>query len=373
LALLRGLGNTNADIYVDMQELAHIARRNPPLLRLLRETPPGDIMRLAEQPQASEFMRHVERFLQRWGDRVIGPIDFMHASWREDPSSLISTIAIFAANDTSRSSADAEEQAEERHQVERTVVERLSDDGYQRADFIALLRRAQTWPPFLENHNYLIEQTLASQIRRLALSIGQRLSATGLIDEPGDIFFLSRKEISFLASGHQGFDARSVVRANRETYTNRLGVNIPQTLGASMAAGAKKDGDSAEGAPGNLLLAQFHPDPTAELPLRLRGIPAAPGRAAGPARIIDDLDDFATVLPGDILVCQRTSPPWTMLFPIIAGLVTNAGSGMLQHSAINAREFGIPAVIGTRVATEVIRPGQQIVVDGARGVVELLA
>ena len=80
--------------------------------------------------------------------------------------------------------------------------------------------------------------------------------------------------------------------------------------------------------------------------------------------------EFARVRPGDVLVCATTFPPWTALFHVISGLVTDAG-GVLSHGAIVAREYKLPAVVGTGIATRVIRDGQWLEVDGTKGVVRL--
>lgn len=74
---------------------------------------------------------------------------------------------------------------------------------------------------------------------------------------------------------------------------------------------------------------------------------------------------------GEILVCQMTNPAWVVLFTKIGGLVTDAG-GALSHPAVVSREFGIPAVVGTTVATERIKTGQRVRVNGAAGIVEIL-
>jgi phosphoenolpyruvate synthase/pyruvate phosphate dikinase len=83
-------------------------------------------------------------------------------------------------------------------------------------------------------------------------------------------------------------------------------------------------------------------------------------------------DQFDDVRAGDILVCQMTNPAWVVLFTKIVGLVTDAG-GTASHPAVLSREFGIPAVVGTSVATGQIKNGDRIRVDGTTGVVEILS
>ena len=100
----------------------------------------------------------------------------------------------------------------------------------------------------------------------------------------------------------------------------------------------------------------------------IRGIPASPGHSTGPVRIILDEHDFGKLQAGDVLVCPSTSPVWSVLFPSIAGLVTDAG-GALSHPAIIAREYGVPAPLATGDATHRLHDGQMVVVDGRAGLV----
>jgi rifampicin phosphotransferase len=102
----------------------------------------------------------------------------------------------------------------------------------------------------------------------------------------------------------------------------------------------------------------------------LDGVAAAPGRYRGPARIIGGERGFDKLRTGDVVVCPIASPVWSVVFPAIGALVTDSG-GILSHPAIIAREHGIPAVVATGNATELIHHGQQVTVDGTAGIVEL--
>jgi pyruvate,water dikinase len=79
-------------------------------------------------------------------------------------------------------------------------------------------------------------------------------------------------------------------------------------------------------------------------------------------------EEFDRVQPGDVLVCRTTTPPWTMLFPLVGAIVTDSG-GILSHCATVAREYGIPAVVGTRQATRLLEDGEKVIVDGGAGTV----
>ena len=115
----------------------------------------------------------------------------------------------------------------------------------------------------------------------------------------------------------------------------------------------------------------LHPKGEKQVVERLEGFPGSAGVIEGPARVVSNFEEFPTLKSGEILVCPATSTAWTPLFLKIAGVVTDTG-GMLTHAAIAAREYGIPAVVGTWNATNSIRDGDIIRVDGTAGVVEVL-
>jgi pyruvate,water dikinase len=103
----------------------------------------------------------------------------------------------------------------------------------------------------------------------------------------------------------------------------------------------------------------------------VHGLGASPGVVEGTARTVASLDEFDQVKEGEILVCQMTNPAWVVLFTKIGGLVTDAG-GIASHPAVVAREFGIPAVVGTSIATDRIKNGDRVRVNGTSGIVEVL-
>jgi pyruvate,water dikinase len=102
--------------------------------------------------------------------------------------------------------------------------------------------------------------------------------------------------------------------------------------------------------------------------LMVAGLPASPGRYEGWARVVREAVDFRKLQKGDVLVAPTTSPAYNVILPLIGAVVTDRG-GALSHSAIVAREFGIPAVVGTDQATSRIPDGARILVDGDRGFV----
>jgi pyruvate,water dikinase len=104
----------------------------------------------------------------------------------------------------------------------------------------------------------------------------------------------------------------------------------------------------------------------------IRGFPAAKGVVEGVARVITTVGDLHLVEPGEILVCGGTTTEWTPAFGIITACVCDTG-GSLTHAAIVSREYGIPCVVGTAIATQVVKTGDRVRVDGRAGTVQVLA
>ena len=102
----------------------------------------------------------------------------------------------------------------------------------------------------------------------------------------------------------------------------------------------------------------------------IKGFPRAAGKVTGTVRVISDISHIDEVQKGDILVTCATNIGWTLVFPKVSAIVTDIGAP-LSHAAIVAREFGIPAVVGCRNATTVLKTGDTVTVDGGRGTVTI--
>lgn len=184
----------------------------------------------------------------------------------------------------------------------------------------------------------------------------RRAAAQGTIDAAEDVFYLYEEEIQRAALDPDlSFVAEVATRrAERERW---LRVIPPATIGA----GAVQTNIHADRFLGPL---QEEPQEDGAV----KGIAASAGLVRGTARVILTLADVERLAPGDILVTYATAPPWTPLFAVAGGVVTDAG-GMLSHCAVVSREYGIPAVVGCRTATRLIPDGALITIDGGRGVV----
>ena len=197
-------------------------------------------------------------------------------------------------------------------------------------------------------------------LRQAALRLGAEARQRGMIEQVNDVFFLTRQELVAGVTGPAGAsDLREVVSGRRGEWERQRRLSPPLTLGTPLGAGLLA----------RAVDAMRTPSSTSAGNDVLTGIPASPGRATGPARIVLGPEDFRRVQPGDVLVAQVTAPAWTPLFERVVAVVTDGGS-VAAHASLVAREYGIPAVVGVGDATTRLRDGEMVTVDGSAGCVE---
>jgi phosphohistidine swiveling domain-containing protein len=219
--------------------------------------------------------------------------------------------------------------------------------------------------PLTPDHHFYIDQGANAHVRLVLLAVGRKLVEAGRLDVDDDVMFLRYNELRSIIGSADALDARGLVtqrRAERDAAKQLqprdwVGTVTPSQLAFPYLVNW--------GYP-----ERFHRVHGDDLAV-IEGIGASAGVVEGIARVVQTVDEFDDVRDGDILVCQMTNPAWVVLFTKIAGLVTDTG-GTTSHPAVLAREFGIPAVIGTSVATQRIATGDRIRLDGGAGRVDVL-
>jgi pyruvate,water dikinase len=199
------------------------------------------------------------------------------------------------------------------------------------------------------------------------MEFGRRFAQAGVVKEPGDVFHLIIDEIRETAEQLPNVDRRALV-ARRRAELERFGSMQPPPALGTPPPGPPPDN------PVNRALGKFFggpPQSSGEEGI-LRGNPGSPGLVRGRARVLRSLPETGGLEEGEILVAETTAPPWTPLFATAAAVVTDTG-GVLSHCAVVAREYRIPAVVGTAMATSTIKDGQSIEVDGDKGIVRILS
>jgi pyruvate,water dikinase len=238
-------------------------------------------------------------------------------------------------------------------------------DGAAREKLEAALQLSLNMNPLTPDHHFYVDQGTNARLRVAAIAIGRKLVEAGALDDPEDVVFLRYNELRRLMADPEAFDAQDLVSDRRDEREDAFEKRPPSWLGTATEEALAFPYAGLWGFPD-----RFHagePSTTGEI----KGLAASPGVVEGPARFVSSLEEFDQVQEGEILVCRMTNPAWVVLFTKISGLVTEAG-GTVSHPAVVAREFGIPAVVGTGNAGERIKTGDRVRVNGATGVVEIL-
>ncbi len=255
-----------------------------------------------------------------------------------------------------RSAADHRRLVDGRRAAEEAAFAALASSPGRLRSFRGLLAETQRLVPIREEH--VGEFTAAWPVmRRAVVRIGEALVAGGVIDEPDDVFFLTREEA--LAALADGTSASHVDTAARRALRDEQARLVPPSLVGRMNPLLRRAWDAAP-----TMVGAARSDRAI-----VSGVPASPGRATGSVRLVRGPAGFDELLAGEVLVAPLTAPAWTPLFARAAAVVTDVGSAA-AHASIIAREYGIPAVVGCEDATSRLRTGMRVIVDGSTGNVE---
>jgi len=220
--------------------------------------------------------------------------------------------------------------------------------------------------PLTPDHHFYIDQGTNAHLRLVLICIGRHLVSAGALDDPEDIIFLRYNELRYLLGDLEGYQVRPRIAERKKEREVAYQVRPRNWVGTATDSHLAFPYLGLWGFPERLEVEKSHETN------QVTGIGASPGVYEGTARVVLSVAQFDTIRRGDILVCQMTNPAWVTVFTRISALVTDAG-GQASHPAVLAREFGIPAVVGTSVATQKIKNGDRIRVNGSTGTVEILS
>jgi phosphohistidine swiveling domain-containing protein len=326
----------------ELAEIADLVRSRPWLASATREGGGRELLRLVRSdPRAADVERHLGGFLARYGHRETTSVLLVaDPVWREAPETVMDLVVVLLdASSDHRHDPEAAARALDElvdHRVVRatrteTWVRRLADT----AAAAATVR---------EDTHFELTRTMPA-VRRAVLEMGRRLAARGTVEDPHDVWYLTRAELGRLGDEPGPVDAQvaAAARRRRAAYVE---------LAASPL----------------IATSTLYPQRTTDAQTLVIGVGSGGGLATGAVRVVTGPGEFGTLHAGEVLVCPSTNPSWTPLFARAAAVVVDHG-GLASHAAIVAREYGIPAVMGTGRGTSVLEPGMRVRVDGDRGTV----
>ena len=399
LEISRGLPhNVTTEMDLSLWTVATVIRQDAATAQHVLESDPAELSTAYQTGTLPYVVQAaVAAFLDRYGARGLAEIDFGRPRWREHPVQVFQMVQNYlhiedesqAPDVVFRRGAAAAEDAIERYaslaaqRSHRSEIERGSSGlggskqiatdkirsnplnppnprsilfapGISRARLIRwTARRVRALAGLRESPKFFIIRVMGI-LRQALLAHGEKLVAQGVLDQPDDLVFLHLSELKQLAAGDRQ-DWRSLIAQRRADFDReKRRRQIPRLLLGDGRAFFDGLGKASADSDGNLLT----------------GSPVSPGVVEGTVHVVFD-PHGANLLPGEILVCPGTDPAWTPLFLAAAGLVMEVG-GLMTHGSVVAREYGIPAVVGVDRATERLKTGQRVRVDGSTGRVEVL-
>ncbi len=307
-----------------------------------------------------------------------------YPTWRDEPAIPLATVREYIRR--LRAGEVLERPTErvlaERERITAEYRELLAEE--QQGSFDELLALARTVFVYIEEHVLYIEHWMWGTFWSKSRELARAFVEMGYFEDAEDMFFLRRTEVAealydLVVGWSVGTQARGmgywgpIIERRRRIYRAlreqpslpALGpppseINEPFTV---MLWGITTD------TVGEWLAQRAQPSDGG--PAVLRGLAASPGVVEGPARVIRDVSELDSVREGEVLVCPATSPSWSTVFGRVAATVSDVG-GIMSHTAIVCREYGLPAVVGTGNAVATIRDGQRVRVDGDSGLVSVL-
>jgi pyruvate,water dikinase len=364
LGLMRGAAEVSRGGSDEQREMIEAIRTDPAALRLLESDRPGADVLAALRGLGGGTGDAVAGYLDLVGNRLLDGFDICEPRAIELPDALVRALRI-----------DATEHREAANIDEQVAAVRADVPRPAQALFDELLGEARLMYRLRDERGVYSDIWASGLVRRAALAAGERLHARGRLADPEHIVDAGLQEMQAMVTGSGGpsadeLAARAVERAEK------VAVQAPAHLGDPPQP--PPDMSQLPPAAARLMGATFiaigqvfgsaeaeHEDGV------LHGLAASGGVYEGPARRVSGPAEFGRIVRGDVLVTEATSEAFNILLPLLGAIVTDNG-GLLSHSAIVAREYGIPGVVGTREATQRIEDGARIRVDGDTGQVTLL-
>ena len=316
----------------------------------------------------SKLLEMVNDYREEYGFKAMYTHEFIYKTWYEDPTPIYEAVRGYVANDYDFKAEYDACMTSQKEAIDGLYA-RVSDPALL-AELKYALELCVKMAPLTPDHHFYIDQGVYSHMRVAFVRIGEAMVRAGILDGAEDIFMLKYDEIRCACAS--SFPVKELVKTRRAEMEAARKIHPQEWYGTATEWQVYNEPyKSLWGYPQKFEAEQQEKAGKAEISKTvLKGIPGCPGCQEGVAHLVSDPSELDTVKEGEILVCKMTNPAWVVSFSKISALVTDTG-GALSHPAVVAREFGVPCVVGTRRATQLIQTGDRIRVDGSKGVVEV--
>lgn len=314
---------------------------------------------LKEKSNFSEYQKLIEEYLDEYGYRCMNELKLEEKTLNDDPGFLIDIIKNYLRAENLNINKISEREEQKREKAEKLVERKLRYHPLKKLVFYWALRNARKNVRYRENLR-LCRTKIFGFLREIARNLGEKFSRKNIIEEAEDIFYLEIKEIfDFIKGTGTLKNLKKLVSARKKEYEKFEKETLPErftTYGIvnHNTITSIKDEEIGEAGGKNGVL---------------KGVSCCPGVVENKVKKILSPDDDVE-LNGEILITKSTDPGWVPLYPSISGLLIERGS-VLSHSAIVARELGLPTIVGIKNLTKIVKDGQKIKMDAEKGVVYL--
>ncbi|HEU5316965.1 MAG TPA: PEP/pyruvate-binding domain-containing protein [Chloroflexota bacterium] len=376
-ALLTYEPNLLTDAIDGLIDLARLVQREPALRALfLSATAQHALDSLPTTPSGTAFLAQLDVLLETQGLRSGAGFGTERSQilpgWREQPSLVVELVQKYVPQDLDALLAARRAAVAERDRRAAELRSLLPDDA-TRSRFDFWLAAARAHQVVFEDHNLKIDSASSALLHRSISAVARRLAATGILASPDDVWWLHTHELSLaLRSTDSPPDSTSLshwsalLAARRAHHAWCQQLTPPPAIGDLSSPPPPEAGFGPMGRPARS--AETTPRPPEPTPsnLLVKGSPGSKGVATGIVRLVPHDDLVPNVAEGDVLVARNAGPLWTPVFPTVAAVVLDQGV-LFQHAMLTCREYGVPAVFQTRDATQRLREGQRVTVDGEKG------
>lgn len=333
--------------------IANLISQSPEATALFKNNSPKEILSALQQEQFSQLNDAIKNYIKKWGDRCVSELKLETITYKQKPENYIKILQAYVNNKQGKT---PQKETNIRQEAEERVKQRLKGKTIKKFIFSYVLKKARYLVSNRENLRF--ERTRGfGMVRIMMTAIGTKFAKANILQEERDIFYLTQKEIfDYIKGTSVQVDLKALVTIRKKEYLEFEKVTLPERIKSN---GVVYDFDI--------------PNATDELQKNtglLKGIGCCAGIVRGKVTVVHSPHDIDN-LQNNILVTASTDPGWVVLFPSASAIVVERGS-LLSHSAIVSREMGITCVVGVKNLLNILKTGDFIEIDGAKGTVKIL-
>ncbi len=331
-------------------------KKDKKLFDLFKKNNEKTILKEIKKPRFKSLNKKISDYLERFGYRFIDELKLEENTLKDDPSFLIRILKNYLDIKDLNIQNIHENEIKKRKNAEKIVAQKLKFKFFRKILFYWVLKNARKNVKYRENLR-LYRSKIFGITRELFRNIGRDFKENKTIDGSNDIFYLKIKEISdYIEGSIDKKYLKELIKKRKKEYNHFKKEELPSriiTYGKNNIISKGNIGSIETNGQKNIL----------------KGTTASPGVVTNKVKMILSKNDDIK-LNGEIIVAEKTDPGWVLLFPSASGLLIERGS-VLSHSAIVARELGLPTIVGIKDLTKKIKNGQVVTMDANKGIVYL--